>query len=148
MLKRFSIFVSIAALFAAAGFGAAFLCAQQSTIDINAPATHANNGKQMYVDYCAQCHGLDGRGGGPIAAALKIPPADLTMLSKNHHGSYPADHVLSVLQFGVEEPAHGTKDMPAWGHAFMRMDHIGNDRSMQQMRISNLVHYVETLQAK
>ena len=41
-----------------------------------------HNGKQMYVSYCAPCHGVDGKGNGPVAAALKKQPADLAVLSK------------------------------------------------------------------
>ena len=52
--------------------------------------TSAASGKEMYTSYCAVCHGTDGKGGGPAASALKTPPADLTLLSKNNGGKYPA----------------------------------------------------------
>jgi hypothetical protein len=44
-------------------------------------ATAAAFGKQTYLEYCAVCHGPDGRGTGPAASALKDPPADLTTLA-------------------------------------------------------------------
>ena len=47
-------------------------------------STSPVSGKDMYKAYCAVCHGTDGKGGGPAASALKIPPADLTLLSKNN----------------------------------------------------------------
>ena len=48
------------------------------------------SGKDMYMSYCAVCHGTDGQGGGPAASALKVPPTDLTLLSKTNGGKYPA----------------------------------------------------------
>jgi putative copper export protein/mono/diheme cytochrome c family protein len=35
-------------------------------------------GARLYPRNCASCHGPAGRGDGPAAAALKVPPADLT----------------------------------------------------------------------
>ena len=34
------------------------------------------NGKAVYERHCLACHGPGGRGDGPDAAALKVPPAD------------------------------------------------------------------------
>jgi mono/diheme cytochrome c family protein len=64
-------------------------------------ATAANSGEEMYKEYCAACHGKEGKGDGPAASALKVPPPDLTILAKNNKGNYPADHVSSVLRFGL-----------------------------------------------
>ena len=44
-------------------------------------ATNAASGQEMYTNYCAVCHGTDGKGGGPAASALKEAPADLTALT-------------------------------------------------------------------
>jgi mono/diheme cytochrome c family protein len=35
-------------------------------------------GGRLYAENCALCHGVDGKGGGPAAAALTVRPADLT----------------------------------------------------------------------
>ena len=48
------------------------------------------SGKEMYTNYCAVCHGTEGKGNGPAAEALKTPPSDLTVLSKKNGGKYPA----------------------------------------------------------
>ena len=71
----------------------------------------------MYVNYCAPCHGVDGKGNGPVAAALKTQPTNLAVLSKNHGGKFPSTHIASVLQFGTAHPAHGSAEMPLWGPA-------------------------------
>jgi len=78
MLKRFLLSVLAAALLVDLGY------AQSNTNGTTAVnKTTATSGKQMYINYCASCHGVDGRGNGPAAAALKMPPTDLTVLSRN-----------------------------------------------------------------
>ena len=47
---------------------------------------------------------------------------------------------------GVKAPAHGSSDMPVWRRLFAAVD--GHDEALVNMRISNLVHYLESLQAK
>ena len=41
---------------------------------VPAPYTRASSGKDMYLAYCASCHGKDGKGNGPAASALKSVP--------------------------------------------------------------------------
>lgn len=108
--------------------------------------TSAASGKEMYTSYCAVCHGTDGKGGGPAASALKTPPADLTVLSKNNGGKYPALKVTSAIRGTNDLPAHGSKEMPMWGPLFRQISK-GNEGEVQQ-RVANLTHYVESLQAK
>ncbi len=108
--------------------------------------TSAASGKEMFTSYCAVCHGKDGKGGGPAASALKTPPADLTLLSKNNGGKYPSLKVSSVLRGTADLPAHGSQDMPVWGPLFRSISG-GHDSEVQQ-RVSNLTNYIETLQAK
>jgi len=35
-------------------------------------AADANQGKEMYLQYCSSCHGQDGRGDGSVSAFLKV----------------------------------------------------------------------------
>ena len=35
-----------------------------------------------YTNYCAACHGLDGKGNGPMASELKGVPTNLTTLTE------------------------------------------------------------------
>ena len=115
---------------------------KKSPIKQTSPAS----GKEMYTQYCAPCHGIDGKGGGPAASAMKAPPTDLTQLAKKHDGKYPANSVASALKFGSGPGAHGSAEMPVWGPLFQSLDKY-HDTAVQQ-RISNLVSYIETLQAK
>ena len=108
--------------------------------------TSAASGQEMYVTYCAVCHGKDAKGKGPAAEALKVPPPDLTTLSKSNGGKYPALKVSSVIRGEADLPSHGSKDMPVWGNLFWQMSG-GHDAEVQQ-RIANLNTYVESLQVK
>ncbi len=115
---------------------------QHATIQPTSPAS----GKEMYTTYCAVCHGTDGKGGGPAASALKVPPTDLTQLAKNNGGKYPAAKVTSAIKGDSNVPAHGSRDMPVWGKLFWSMSH-GHEGEVQQ-REANLTKYIESLQAQ
>ena len=132
-------FAALVSFFAAASF------AQTQVKKTPVQMTSAASGSEMYAAYCAACHGKDGKGDGPAAAALKTPPSDLTQLAKNNNGKFPADHIANDLRGGVSG-AHGSVDMPVWGPLFSSMS--SHDDSVVQMRISNLVRYLESLQAK
>lgn len=113
-----------------------------------APIQNVNpaSGEEMFKSYCAACHGKDAKGAGPASADLKSTPPDLTTLAKRHDGKFPADYVSNVLRNGVKAPAHGSSDMPVWGPLFATVS--GHDETLVNMRISNLVHYLESVQVK
>lgn len=113
---------------------------------VSAPSTSAASGKQMFEAYCASCHGVSGKGDGPAAGALKSPPANLTVLSKNNGGKFPANRVTSILRGQATVTAHGNRDMPVWGPVFWHMSQ-GHEAEVHQ-RVANLTHYIESLQTK
>jgi mono/diheme cytochrome c family protein len=109
----------------------------QSKVVIPVNKTAPNNGKEMYKNYCAPCHGEDGKGNGPVASSLKARPSDLTELAKNNNGKFPDTHIVAILQFAT---------MPVWGPILGTM----NKSNIQdkQLRISNLTRYLQTIQAQ
>jgi mono/diheme cytochrome c family protein len=84
---------------------------QTENEDARPPDAPLASGEEMYRTYCAVCHGLDGKGGGPATPALRDQVPDLTTLSQRHDGKYPAKYVESVLRFGTREdfPGHGNR---------------------------------------
>ena len=108
-------------------------------------ASEPGSGKAMYKDYCAVCHGADGKGGGPALEALKIPPPDLTTMAKRYNEKSIALRVDAVLRFGTTSKTHGTPDMPLWGTLFSSLD---RNQQAVNMRISNLSQYIQALQEK
>ncbi len=108
--------------------------------------TSPASGQEMYKTYCAACHGVDGKGNGPAAEALKVPPTDLTALAVKNGGKYPALKVAAIIRGEELLPAHGTKEMPIWGNLFWSLS--GGHESEVQQRIANLNKYMESLQKK
>jgi mono/diheme cytochrome c family protein len=111
-----------------------------------APQTSPASGKEMFEAYCAVCHGKDAKGGGPAAAALKTPPADLTTLAQRNGGKFPSMKVMSILRGQAGVAAHGNQEMPVWGPVFWTMSQ-GHPSEVQQ-RVTNLTRYLESVQAK
>ena len=150
MLKNLLLIVMVAASATAIYAGASgridHIDQSGSKVVVSSRQTTPVSGAQMYSSYCASCHGVNLKGNGPSAAALKTPPADLTLLSRNNDGKFPAAHVKSVLMFGSRVPAHGAADMPVWGPVLGKMDQANAQET--QLRICNLSRYLESLQAK
>ncbi len=123
------------------------LCAAQAKIEKKpAPYTPPDSGKDMFKAYCASCHGLDGKGSGPAASAMKAPLPDLTLLSKKNGGKYPSDHVAAVIEGDSNSPSHGSSDMPVWGPVFMKVSQ--HQPAQVQQRVHNLNEYIASLQVK
>jgi mono/diheme cytochrome c family protein len=141
MLRRFSVMAL------AAGFvlTMAYASPNQEKLVIGVNRTNPTDGKTMYQGYCAPCHGVDGRGNGPAASAMKTQPVDLTQLARMNHGKYPESHIASVLQFGSSLPAHGSAVMPVWGQLFDKIDSAQSQDTA--LRVGNLTRYLETIQA-
>jgi len=100
-------------------------------------------GRDSFEMYCAPCHGTSGRGDGPVAAALRARPADLTTLARRSGGAYPRERVRDfVIGVGRQPLAHGTTVMPIWGQMFRAFE---SDARVRE-RIGNLVEYIESMQ--
>lgn len=102
------------------------------------------SGGQLFLSYCAPCHGKDAKGNGPSARALTVSPPDLTILAKRNNGTFPAEHFASVLKHGINVPAHGSAEMPIWGSTFVD----AKTHQLVTMRVNDLIHYLESIQAK
>ena len=107
--------------------------------------TAAVDGKTLFRQYCAVCHGLDGKGAGPAVSALKQAPTDLTAINRQHNGRFPDDKILRILNGAEPIASHGTQEMPIWGPVFYGMS---NNLSLGQLRVHALVSYLEQIQAK
>jgi mono/diheme cytochrome c family protein len=142
MLKR----LLVTALTALLAVGMSYADQSNGKVTIPVTKTPATSGRQMYVSYCAPCHGMDGRGQGRVASALRTPPADLTVMSRNNHGKFPDTHIVTVLQNGAQIPSHGSAEMPVWGPILGKMNQTNTQDRL--LRISNLSRYLETLQVK
>ena len=101
-------------------------------------------GRDSFELYCASCHGADGRGGGPVAGALRTRPADLTTLAQRSGGKFSREQVAAFIEGTSRRvPAHGSTDMPVWGTTFRGLE---TSDARVRVRLANLVAYVESLQ--
>jgi len=140
MFKRIGIIAAVGVLALVSGYANE----NKSTVKIPVNRVDPTNGKLMYTNYCAPCHGANARGNGPVAGALKQQPVDLTVLARSNGGKFPSDHVVSVLEFGSETPAHGSAQMPVWGPVLSKMDNTHAQDSA--LRIANLNRYLKSIQ--
>jgi len=107
-------------------------------------------GEGEYLNSCAVCHGLEGKGDGPLAAMLTKRPADLTRLSDRNGGTFPYDRVVEIIDGRSVLQAHGTREMPIWGRQFLQTDiqQYGEKGGeiVTAERIRELADYLKTLQ--
>lgn len=111
------------------------------------PPVRPVEGASIFRNYCATCHGLDGRGDGPVSQALKQEVPDLTRLAQRNGGVFPALHVRNTILFGGDDllPAHGSKQMPIWGPIFHEIEF---DQDLGHVRLENIAKYLESIQRK
>ncbi len=101
------------------------------------------DGKDLFVAYCASCHGLAGRGDGPVSSVLKVKIPDLATLAARRGGKFPvADLEKMIMGETASQAAHGTREMPVWGPVFRRVE---DDKDLGLVRVRRLVEYVQTL---
>jgi len=136
-------------LIAVAAFVAAtpvVVSAQGARHDTPSLAPESLGATESYEFYCAPCHGETGKGDGPVTAALRVRPADLTTLAERNGGVFPRERVESFVN-GAGRPvaAHGTSRMPVWGPAFRALD--GSD-ARARVRLAAIVGHLESLQAR
>jgi mono/diheme cytochrome c family protein len=90
----------------------------------------ASSGKAVYDQYCAACHGAEGRGDGPSATALPIKPWNLT--DGRLMNRLPDEFLTLTVEKGGA--AVGLSPlMPAW------------DQHLSREQIADVVAYVRSL---
>jgi mono/diheme cytochrome c family protein len=107
-------------------------------------ASAQSTGQEEFQRHCALCHGLDGRGDGPLAQAMKLAPTDLTRLSANNNGEFPSNKVSDVIRNGGNVLGHGSSAMLPWGTYFAER----GEPKVGKEWIAALVGYIKSLQQK
>ena len=109
------------------------------------------DGGELFLELCASCHGVTGKGDGPAAGALAKPVTNLTILASNNDGAFPMKQVEDSITGESQIVAHGTIDMPVWGQRFeeLRPDwKLNRRKALARQRIYNLALYIESIQAR
>jgi len=112
-------------------------------------------GKREYDAACAVCHGVSGKGDGPLRGELKSGVPDLTVLARDNNGVFPFDRVYQVIDGRREVRVHGPRDMPVWGSSFRSQSSVyfedypaSDPGSSARSRILALTEYLYRLQGK
>jgi mono/diheme cytochrome c family protein len=111
------------------------------------PPIRPVDGATIFRNNCAACHGLEGRGDGPVSKTLKRKVSDLTGLSVRNGGTFPVIHVRTAITFGADDlqPAHGSKTMPIWGPIFHEIEF---DQDLGNVRLEIVTKYLESILRK
>lgn len=115
-----------------------------------AAAQPISRGEAEYLNSCAVCHGIEGKGDGPLGDVLMKRPADLTRLTSKNGGQFPYRRVFAVIDGRYLVPGHGEREMPVWGRQFLRSDAElygpKGGEIVTTERIHELAGYVQSLQ--
>jgi hypothetical protein len=116
---------------------------------IPAAAVADSAGRVLYTTHCASCHGVDGRGEGPVARSLVKRPPDLTKLTKRFGMPISRSKLAEFIDGRADVIAHGPRDMPVWGKQFKQEVGPGLPATEDTMRraIDVIVDYLITIQA-
>ncbi len=101
------------------GVIAVFYIFEISEVSANPPPAY--EGRRLFVSYCQLCHGVGGKGDGPLAKAMKIEPADLTTTVRSR-----SDTILRKIITGEGRQTITGRDrhnllseaMPEWKDVF------------------------------
>ena len=77
-------------------------------------AQDIEEGAEAFANHCAGCHGPEAQGDGPMAALMRVEPADLTGLSARNGGEFPMARVIERIDGTTDVMAHGGP-MPVFG---------------------------------
>jgi mono/diheme cytochrome c family protein len=105
----------------------------------------APDGARLYRTYCASCHGVSGRGDGPMAEYLRVPPTNLTQWARRHGGTFQEDIVARAIDGRDRIGSHGPSDMPVWGDAFTSPLAGGGEPALRD-RVRAIVRHLASLQ--
>lgn len=86
--------------------------------------------RETYQWYCAQCHGLQGKGDGINAAFLTVPPRDHT--KADYLETRTDEQLFNAIKLGGVAVGRAPC-MPAWGH------------TLDEGAIHSLVRYIREL---
>jgi mono/diheme cytochrome c family protein len=130
----------------------ALLCGLASA-QVTTPPRVSDFGKREFDANCASCHGVDGKGNGPLRELLRRSPPDLTLLAKRNQGVFPMSRLYEVID-GEAVAAHGSRDMPVWGRAYRiqdaeyYMDTQYDAQALVRSRILALLEYINRMQVR
>lgn len=112
-------------------------------------AQDVSEGALLFERHCATCHGIDGKGKGPMAAVLLIQPTDLSALSAANDGAFPTLRVVRRIDGRDPLVSHGSP-MPVYGDFFegdgAALQTASGQPLMTSRAIADLVAFLKDIQ--
>lgn len=112
-------------------------------------AQEAEEGRAIYMQHCATCHGLEADGKGPMAPVMVVQPKDLSRLVIDNNGEFPLMRVVQRIDGRDPLVSHGST-MPVYGEFFMgddvAMKTAAGQPVMMGRPIADLVAYLQEIQ--
>jgi mono/diheme cytochrome c family protein len=105
------------------------------------------SGEELYLRFCASCHGSEAWGDGPVSRSLNVAVPDLTRIA-SRYGGFPTALIRDVIDGrGIDKRAHGTREMPVWGYEFWVEGGADvNAQKASRDAINKLVEHLRSIQ--
>ncbi|MGF1446687.1 MAG: c-type cytochrome [Pikeienuella sp.] len=108
-------------------------------------------GAREYQRSCLSCHGVGGRGDGPLSELMTVEVPDLTGIARRHDGKFPVQELFAIIDGRTGIRGHGYP-MPVWGARYKAEagDRYGPSgigaEDVVRARILELVYYLHSIQ--
>lgn len=123
------------------------LAACQETAEMPGP----QDGRALFTQNCAVCHGEDAKGDGEMARSMAKPPKNLTLIEVRHGGTFPRAKIMSIIDGYARSDMSGP-GMPEFG-ALLEGDLVPFDsgdgvQTPTPRKLVALLEYLVSIQAK
>lgn len=111
----------------------------------------AEAGRDLFMYFCAECHGMDAASTGPLAEMLAIEPPVLLRLSERNDGAFPIEAV--AMQIDGQIPVETHSYMPVFGSSFdgdgaVALSLPSGQPMLVSQRLANLIAYLQSVQVQ
>jgi mono/diheme cytochrome c family protein len=109
-----------------------------------------SDGRALFMENCAVCHGENGRGDGPMARAMATAPKNLTLIALRHGDVFPRAKIMSIIDGYARSDPSGP-GMPEFGD-LLQGDLVPYDSgdgkpTPTPRKLVALAEYLESIQA-
>ena len=118
---------------------------------VSAQNTEVEKGQDLFLYFCAECHGKNAESIGPIAEMLAIKPSVLTSLAESNGGNFPTESVAMQIDGRISLPSHG--DMPVFGPYLDSVQSVAiklpsGQPMMVTQNLADLIAYLQFVQTE
>ncbi|MCA0955019.1 c-type cytochrome [Mameliella sediminis] len=110
----------------------------------------ASDGRGLFMENCAICHGADGKGNGQMARAMTPPPQNLTLIKVRNGDVFPRAKVMSIID-GYARSDRSASWMPEFGELLegdlVPYDSGDGKPTPTPRKLVALAEYLESIQA-